>query len=88
MFSKYILVGLANTLLTFVIIFILMHFGLSIYISNVLGYIVGIMLSYVLNSIFTFITLLIYYQEYLAQLVGMGFYTITGFIINKLWVMK
>ncbi|UKH25101.1 GtrA family protein [Actinobacillus pleuropneumoniae] len=114
--SKYILVGLANTLLTAITIFILMALDISLYISNVAGYVIGIIFSYYLNSKFTFnvetshkrfikfiitcgicylinlvaikLTLLVYYQEYLAQLVGMGLYTITGFIINKLWVMK
>ncbi|WP_423191020.1 GtrA family protein [Actinobacillus equuli] len=93
-----------------------MALNVSLYISNAMGYIAGIIFSYYLNSIFTFnvetsnkrfikfittcgicylinlvtikLTLLVYYQEYLAQLIGMGLYTITGFIINKLWVMK
>lgn len=116
MFSKYILVGLANTLLTAIIIFVLMSIGVSLYISNAIGYIAGIILSYILNSRFTFgvnvdisrfikfiitclicylinliairLALIIYHQEYFSQLVGMGFYTVTGFFINKLWTMK
>ncbi|QLB15466.1 hypothetical protein A6B39_08390 [Mannheimia granulomatis] len=116
MFGKYLLVGVINTTLTAFIIFLLMWLGFSIYISNAVGYIFGVIVSYILNSNFTFvvekntqrfikfiiscfmcyfinliainIALLIYYNEYLAQLVGMGFYTISSFIINKLWVMK
>jgi len=94
-----------------------MHAGLSLYVSNALGYIVGIIFSFILNSIFTFsaklsvksfikfiISCLICYfanllaikfslslvpqHVYLAQLSGMAVYTITGFFINKYWVMK
>ncbi|MDI2089897.1 GtrA family protein [Commensalibacter oyaizuii] len=115
--SKYVIVGLANTLLTMIIIFVLMHLGVGLYISNASGYVAGIILSFVLNSLFTFSTKLsvsklvkflvacliaygvnlvaikvcLFWQPtylYLAQLCGMGFYTITGFILNKLWVMK
>lgn len=116
-FSKYILVGAANTLLTMLVIFALMHSGVNMYVSNALGYVVGIIFSFILNSLFTFsaklsfeklikflITCLISYlvnlivmkvflilfpdRVYFAQLCGMGFYTVTGFILNKLWVMK
>ncbi len=115
--SKYILVGLANTLLTLTIIFILTYLHFNLYIANAIGYSYGILLSFILNSFFTFsvnfkitrlikflITCLICYfinitainffliiyptKIYLAQLFGMGLYTITGFIINKLWAMK
>ncbi|MBM3070999.1 GtrA family protein [Lelliottia sp. RWM.1] len=48
------MVGLMNTVTTMLIIFILMHSGFSLYVANALGYIVGIMLSFVMNSRFTF----------------------------------
>lgn len=128
LFSKYIIVGVANTLLTMVVIFALMHSGVNLYVSNAIGYIVGIIFSFIVNSLFTFsaklsfasmikfftacfIAYLVnlvamksflmvfpekiylpqykaYLEVYLAQLCGMGFYTITGFILNKFWVMK
>ncbi|WP_241585501.1 GtrA family protein [Rosenbergiella epipactidis] len=53
-FIKYIIVGLANTALTVAIIFILTSLGLNLYISNALGYVAGIVLSFLLNSLFTF----------------------------------
>ncbi|OUI78893.1 polysaccharide synthesis protein GtrA [Commensalibacter intestini] len=127
-FSKYIMVGAANTLLTMLVIFALMHSGVNMYVSNALGYVVGIVFSFILNSLFTFsaklsfeklikflIVCLISYlinliaikaflllfpnriylaqynmhlEVYIAQLCGMGFYTVTGFVLNKLWVMK
>lgn len=116
-FSKYIIVGIANTLLTLSIIFTLMYCGISLYYANAMGYGAGILLSFILNSLFTFstnisgkklvkflISCLICYlinlgviklfltlfpeMKYLAQLLGMGFYTVSGFIINKMWAMK
>ncbi|WP_428980826.1 GtrA family protein [Erwinia billingiae] len=39
---KYALVGLANTAITAIIIFVCMTIGLSLYYSNTLGYIIGI----------------------------------------------
>lgn len=120
MIIKYLIVGLANTLITAIIIFILMAIGVNLYISNAFGYIIGILSSYILNSFFTFKvktnhtrlikfllicficyltnllaikTILILFKEaqyieYIAQLTGMFFYTISGYFLNKLWVMK
>lgn len=117
MFSKYILVGVINTVVTALIIFLLMTFNVDVYISNAIGYSFGIVLSFILNVLFTFstklswgrfvkfisncaicyianlaiITLILNFFPtwiYFSQLCGMVIYTITGFIINKLWVMK
>ncbi|HBZ3582191.1 TPA: GtrA family protein, partial [Klebsiella pneumoniae] len=43
---KYGLVGIVNTLITAVVIFLLMHLGLGIYLSNAMGYVVGIVFSF------------------------------------------
>lgn len=53
-FFKYIAVGAINTIVTTLIIFVLMYFNVNIFMSNASGYIVGIALSFILNSIFTF----------------------------------
>ncbi|CAK7192946.1 hypothetical protein COMNV_01156 [Commensalibacter sp. Nvir] len=53
---KYVVVGLANTLVTAIVIFTLMHLGTNLYTSNAMGYIIGIIFSFVVNSKFTFIT--------------------------------
>ncbi|MDI2113384.1 GtrA family protein [Commensalibacter nepenthis] len=123
-FSKYIIVGLANTLLTMIVICALTYYGIGLYVANATGYAVGIIFSFILNSLFTFSAVLSFkkllkfliacliaylvnliaikvffllfrnqtyladYRLYLAQLCGMGFYTITGFVLNKMWVMK
>lgn len=115
--SKYVAVGLINTLITGCVIFILMHIGMGVYGANFIGYVIGIIVSFILNSTFTFSSrmnvkkflmflltcgicyllnlfaiktflMLFPHQIYLSQLVGMFFYTVAGFVINKYWVMK
>ena len=51
---KYNLVGVANTLIGFSIILGLMYVGVSATVSNVIGYAIGAVISYVLNSKYTF----------------------------------
>ncbi|WP_413728034.1 GtrA family protein [Sodalis sp. RH19] len=116
-FYKYCLVGLINTAVTAVVIFSLMAIGTNMYLANFSGYVVGILFSYFINSIFTFSQQITGYRMlkfalgcllsyivnvviiklvlfiipdsiYVVQLFGMIAYTITGFIINKIWVMK
>ncbi|WP_407211196.1 GtrA family protein [Enterobacter cloacae] len=84
---------------------------------NFAGYVVGVLFSFILNTVFTFsskpsATKLLKFltccgvcyainlftmniamlsgaeNVYFVQLTGMFFYTVSGFIINKLWVMK
>jgi len=115
--TRYLFVGLANTLLTASLVLILTYIGLGVYSANALGYAAGIILSFILNSRFTFstevntyrlikffITCLACYivnimalrisihlmpdEKYLSQLLGMALYTASGFVLNKLWVMK
>ena len=53
-FLKYNLVGVANTLVGFFIVFSLMFFGVHAIESNMIGYAIGAMLSFYLNSKYTF----------------------------------
>jgi len=54
-FFKYNLVGISNTLLTLTIIYILQQlYSVNSFLSNFVGYIFGIILSFTLNSIWTF----------------------------------
>jgi len=53
-FVKYNLVGIVNTFVGFSIVFLLMYMGFSAILSNVVGYTIGSVLSYVLNSKYTF----------------------------------
>lgn len=118
--AKYGLIGVINTLLTGVIIFVLMNgFGVSFKISNAAGYIVGFFNSFIMNKLWTFkgnqtstfrqfirfaavfvvcyllqlgfvITLVdkLMLSENIAQLAGMVFYTLIGFLLNKLFTFK
>lgn len=54
LFIKYLLVGVANTIIGFGIIFTMMFSGFSPEVSNLVGYVIGIFVSYVLNKYFTF----------------------------------
>ena len=54
-FLRYILVGLLNTLATYITsIIFLKIFNLFLFISNLLGYLVGICISFYLNRNFVF----------------------------------
>ena len=53
--AKYGIVGLANTVVGYAVIFICLVFlNFSAVISNFIGYMTGLVLSFVLNSLFTF----------------------------------
>jgi len=54
-FSRFLVVGVLNTLLGYAVIFACMYgAGLSPEASNVAGYAVGLVLSYFLNKFYTF----------------------------------
>ena len=53
-FITYNIVGIANTLVGFSIVFSLMFMGLSALKSNAVGYFLGAILSYYLNKKYTF----------------------------------
>ncbi|WP_407673296.1 GtrA family protein [Ochrobactrum chromiisoli] len=52
--AKYGLVGIVNTIITFVAVAILSAFGLDPYLSNAIGFAAGLLNSYFLNKTFTF----------------------------------
>lgn len=52
--SKYLTVGVVNTLTTLFIIMSLTAIGISLYFANFIGYAFGVALSFYLNSRFTF----------------------------------
>ncbi|WP_333549298.1 GtrA family protein [Citrobacter gillenii] len=114
---RYCIVGGMNTVVTAIVILSLTSVGCGLYVSNLSGYIFGILFSYILNTYFTFsskpssarlarfiVCCTVCYlinlatmkiaimagleNEYLIQVTGMFTYTISGFLINKLWVMK
>jgi putative flippase GtrA len=117
---KYGLVGVINTLITGIILFVLMNgFKVSYDISNAVGYVAGFFNSFIMNKFWTFkgnqtstikqllkftavfavcyfiqLGLVIFLVEKLnvnkniSQLIGMVFYTLIGFIFNKLFTFK
>ena len=54
-FSRFIIVGISNTIITLLIIFVLLKFSnLDYKISNLIGYSVGITNSFIWNKMWTF----------------------------------
>jgi putative flippase GtrA len=113
----YLFVGLFNTIVAVAVIYIMQLLGNNYVVSNLIGYIVGIIVSFFLNSKITFkvranimfackfvIALIIAYisniaivtmvinvipdYPYLAQLSGVPFYIVLGYLLNKYWVFK
>lgn len=117
---KYGLIGVINTLITWIIFFVLMNvFGVDFKISNAVGYVAGFFNSFIMNKLWTFkgnetstikqfikfaavfaicyllqlgfVILLvekISISENISQLIGMVFYTLIGFVFNKLFTFK
>jgi putative flippase GtrA len=116
---RYGMVGLVNTGVTALVIFLLKLTGIHYALYTLAGYAVGITVSFFLNRNFTFkkgsgnagrqavkfiavtlsllaLTQLIQYllidiagwNETLGVIIGMVFYTGTGYILNRLFVFK
>lgn len=81
---KYLLVGVLNTIVGFGIIFGLMFLGISPEISNLSGYAVGIVFSYVMNKIFTFKSKKKSKAEFIKFILAMLLAYILNFITLKI----
>ena len=54
---KYMLIGASNTLITFIVFVVLNSFlGVNFYVSNIIGYIAGVVNSFVWNKTWVFKT--------------------------------
>jgi putative flippase GtrA len=85
-FLRYNLVGVANTLVGFSIVFSLMFFGVSAEHSNMIGYAFGAVLSFYLNSKYTF-------KSKMTKSLAFKFFAVLGvsYIINFLvlkWLLS
>ena len=70
-FVKYCLVGVLNTLVTFGVIYLCKSFfGLNLYVSNALGYICGVINSFLCNKSWVFRSKGGYGREALKFLLG------------------
>ena len=99
---KYGLVGVSNTLITMVVIWLMLKtLGLPEGLSNFTGYVAGLLNSYIWNRQWTFkgSTLLQYglvlllnkylpIDHYYNHLIGMVFYTFLNFVMNKFYTFK
>ncbi len=55
-FIRYLIVGVINTIIGYGVIFILMTIHVMPEIANIIGYMIGIIVSYILNKLYTFKT--------------------------------
>ena len=53
-FIRFIFIGVINTITGLGAIYLLMYFGLSNYMSNFIGYIIGLLISFFLNKYYVF----------------------------------
>ena len=117
-FLLYILIGLFNTLLGYLIIFSFMYLGFFPEISNFFGYFILIFISYYFNKKYNFkikshygkdlykfiismgiayllnlIILIVCYKylevnTYISQVIAGIVYTLSGYILSKVWVFN
>lgn len=72
-FIKYCMVGVLNTLVTFGVIYLCKSFlGLNLYVSNALGYICGVINSFLCNKTWVFKSGGDFKREAVKFLVGFG----------------
>lgn len=116
-FMRFCVVGVMNTAVTFVVFTVLRHFDVNVYVSNVLGYVAGVINSFLWNKKWVYrsgsrawfseaLLFLLFFgicygvqlvafraalrilPEWLAQLVGMGVYSVLNYILNRLITFK
>jgi len=77
-FFTYNVVGIANTIAGFSIVFSLMFLGVSATLSNMIGYALGSILSYFLNKKYTFKT------SAKSKIMAVKFFTVLGiaYVLN------
>lgn len=83
-FIKYLTVGIFNTLSGLFIIFLLKFYNVGDILSNIIGYMVGIFISFTLNSLFTFRTTCVNLIDFIKFI----FIIILSYIINIIIVMS
>lgn len=85
-FVKYCLVGVLNTLVTFGVIYICKSFlDLNLYVSNALGYIAGVVNSFLCNKQWVFQSKGGYRRE--ALVFVMGFLICYGIQLWTVWII-
>jgi putative flippase GtrA len=85
-FVKYCMVGVLNTLVTLVVIFVCNKLGVNEYVSNALGYICGVINSFLWNKSWVFKSKGGYSKEAIKFLIGFGICYALQFA--TLWVLN
>ncbi|MDE6276925.1 MAG: GtrA family protein [Muribaculaceae bacterium] len=85
-FVKYCLVGVLNTIVTFGVIYICKSFlDLNLYVSNALGYVAGLINSFLCNKQWVFHSKRGYRRE--AIVFGIGFLLCYGVQLLTVWLI-
>lgn len=79
-FIKYNLVGIVNTFTGFSIIFFLMFIGFTPVVSNLIGYAIGSVVSFYLNSRYTFNNK----QKSVSQIIKFFMVLLFSYLLNLL----
>ncbi len=80
-FIKYLLVGVINTIVGLGIIFTLMYCRFTPEIANIIGYSVGIIVSYILNKYFTFHSNNSHKKDFFRFVIAMGIAYVINLIV-------
>ena len=96
-FFKYISVGLINTSISFITILVCIYLGGGDILSNIIGYILGIACSFMLNSQWTFgknklsfhlLRDFLLIDRIYCHLIGLCFYTALCFLGMRAFVFQ
>ena len=91
-FLKFGIVGLSNSIITFVVYSILVFCGSNYIVANVIGYCAGVVNSYIWNSKFVFKrqqSKVLFTKFIIVNIITLGINTMTIFIlIDKLYYGK
>lgn len=86
-FIKYCMVGVINTLVTLIVIFVCKSLlGVNPYVSNVLGYIAGVINSFFFNKAWVFKSHGSYWRE--ALRFALGFCICYGLQFGCVWLLN
>ena len=92
---KYGVVGLSNTLITMIVIWVMMKlFGCREGLSNLTGYVavrftMAFIICYALEyGLVLILNSRLTIDHYYNHLIGMAFYTVINFLVNKFYTFK
>ena len=86
-FIKFSAVGVTNTLVDFIVFWLLTHAGMNYMLSQVFSYSAGILNSYIWNSKWTFKAISIS-SDLICKIPASVFSAVANFVLTKLFVFN